>query len=64
VFFKAPNDMTDIEFCELLLEYKLILVPGRAFSSRHGYVRLSYGAKLSEVKKGLEILTNVINMLK
>ena len=64
VFFKVPNDMTDIEFCELLLEYNLILVPGRAFSSRHGYVRLSYGAEISEVQKGLNILSNVVNMLK
>lgn len=64
VFFKAPNDMTDIEFTELLLEHNLILVPGRAFSSRHGYVRLSYGAEYSEVKKGLDILTNVMDMLK
>ncbi len=64
VFFKAPNNMTDLEFADKLLEYNLILVPGRAFSSRHGYIRISYGAKLKEVEKGMKVLSKVINMLK
>lgn len=60
VFFKAPRDMVDTDFIERAANNNLILVPGRAFSSRHGYVRLSYGAPIDEVMKGikqLEILT-------
>lgn len=63
VFFKAPRDMLDLDFIELAAQKNVILVPGRAFSSRHGYVRLSYGAPLSEINKGirqLEILTSEI----
>ncbi len=58
-FFKAPNDMTDVDFVEKLAENNLILVPGRAFSKLHGFVRLSYGAPIAEVEKGLAILEKV-----
>ena len=58
-FFKAPNDMTDVDFVEKLAENNLILVPGRAFSKLHGFVRLSYGAPMAEVEKGLAILEKV-----
>lgn len=64
VFFKAPNDMTDLEFAEIALKHSLIIIPGRAFSSRHGFVRLSYGAPLDTVKKGTKVITDIINMLK
>lgn len=63
-FFKAPNNLTDLEFAEKLLDHNLVLVPGRAFSSRHGYMRLSYGAPIEVVKKGLDELQKVVNMLK
>jgi aspartate/methionine/tyrosine aminotransferase len=64
IFFKAPNDMTDFEFVELALKHNLILLPGRAFSSRHGYVRLSYGAPIETVQAGIKIISNIIDMLK
>lgn len=63
-FFKAPHDMTDVEFVERASEHNLILVPGRAFSKLHGFVRLSYGADMSELKRGilaLEELTKELN---
>ena len=63
VFFKAPKDLTDLEFTEKLLDHSLILVPGRAFSSRHGYVRLSYGAPIDVVKKGIAELQKIVRML-
>ena len=63
-FFKAPNNLTDLEFVEKLLDHNLILVPGRAFSSRHGYVRLSYGASIKTVRKGINELQKVVRMLK
>lgn len=64
VFFRAPRDMTDLEFTELALDHNLILVPGRAFSSRHGYVRLSYGAPFETVEAGIKSIGNIIDMLK
>lgn len=64
VFFKAPNDMTDLDFTELALKHNLILIPGRAFSSRHGFIRLSYGADIETLEKGLEVIKNLTNMLK
>lgn len=64
VFFKAPNNLTDLEFSEKLLEHNLILVPGRAFSSRHGYIRISFGTDIETLQKGLDVLCYVISMLK
>lgn len=64
VFFKAPCDMTDLEFAELALKHNLILIPGRAFSSRHGFIRLSYGAPLEVVESGTKVIADIINMLK
>ena len=64
VFFKAPNDMTDFEFTELALKHNLLLIPGRAFSSRHGYIRISYGAPLEVVIEGTKIIGTMMNMLK
>jgi aspartate aminotransferase len=64
VFFKAPNDMTDLEFTELAVKHNLLLIPGRAFSSRHGYVRLSYGAPMDVVVKGTKIIGSMMDMLK
>jgi aspartate/methionine/tyrosine aminotransferase len=59
-FFKAPNDMTDLEFVGRAAEHELILVPGRAFSRLHGFVRLSYGADLPTLKRGMEALEKII----
>jgi aspartate/methionine/tyrosine aminotransferase len=59
-FFKAPDDQTDLEFVDQATEKGLILVPGRAFSSRlHGYVRLSYGAKIDTLIRGLAVLESM-----
>jgi aspartate aminotransferase len=55
-FIKAPNDLTDLEFVDRASEHGLILVPGRAFSRLHGYVRISYGADIETLTKGLKIL--------
>lgn len=63
VFFQAPFSMTDLEFVDKAAERNVILVPGRAFSSRHGYVRLSYGTSMEQLKKGLDILENLIKDL-
>lgn len=56
VFIKAPHDMTDTEFVERGAEHGLVMVPGRAFSRLHGYVRLSYGADKQTLEKGLSVI--------
>jgi aspartate/methionine/tyrosine aminotransferase len=60
-FFKAPNDMTDLEFIDRATDHGLILVPGRAFSRLHGFVRLSYGADMTALKRGVTALEKLIN---
>lgn len=63
VFFKAPNNMTDLEFVELAAEHELLLVPGRAFSRLHGFVRLSYGADTPTLERGMKALKKLIDSL-
>lgn len=62
-FFKAPYDMTDLEFVERASEHNLILVPGRAFSKLHGFVRLSYGADMQTLKRGIAALEKLMKEL-
>ncbi len=58
-FIKAPNDLTDIEFVDMASERGLIIVPGRAFSRLHGYVRISYGADIHALRRGLDTLAEI-----
>ena len=62
LFVQAPNGLTDIEFSGLASEHNLIIVPGRAFSSRHGYVRLSYGAPMSQLEKAVEVFADITKL--
>lgn len=64
VFFKAPNNLTDLEFVNLASQHNLILVPGRAFSRLDGYIRISYGADMETLKRGMAALNKVINDIK
>jgi len=64
VFFKAPNDMTDMEFVEKATDYNLILVPGRAFSRIHGFVRLSYGTDMETLKRGMAAIKEMLKNIK
>lgn len=60
-FFQIPNDMTDLEFVDKASNENLLLLPGRAFSETHGYVRLSYGADMQTLKQGLSILEKLLD---
>lgn len=62
-FFKAPHDMTDFDFVNKATDYNLILVPGRAFSRLHGYVRLSYGADMATLRRGMAALSQMVHDL-
>ncbi len=63
-FFKTPGRMLDIDFVEKAAAKKLILVPGQAFSKSDGFIRLSYGTNIAEVKKGLDILKELTKDIK
>lgn len=63
IFVKAPNGLTDIEFVEKATENNLILVPGRAFSQLHGFVRISYGASETDLLRGLKALEKTVSSL-
>lgn len=58
-FVKAPHNLTDIEFVERATQHGLIVVAGRAFSQLHGYIRISYGADMATLHRGLDILDQI-----
>jgi len=58
-FFRVPEGMSDLDFIALCAENNLLLLPGRAFSRDETFVRLSYGGTIEDIKKGLEIITNI-----
>lgn len=62
-FVKAPNGLTDVEFVERATEHGLIIVPGRAFSQLHGFVRISYGADKESLTRGIEALQKTVSHL-
>ncbi len=59
LFIKAPHDLTDVEFVDKASQEGLIIVPGRAFSRLNGFVRISYGADMQTLKKGLVALKKI-----
>ncbi len=59
-FVQTPNNMLDIEFVQRASEYNLILVPGRAFSNLHGFVRLSYGTDMHTLESGMNALEQTV----
>ncbi|MHB1865368.1 MAG: pyridoxal phosphate-dependent aminotransferase [Candidatus Saccharimonadales bacterium] len=63
VFVKAPFDLTDSEFVDRATAYGLIIVPGRAFSKLHGYVRLSYGTDMKTLRRGVNALEKLMVLL-
>jgi len=56
LFVKAPHGLTDVEFVDRATDNNLILVPGRAFSQLHGFVRISYGASQETLERGIKAL--------
>lgn len=58
-FIKSPHDMVDLDFVDKAAQKGLILLPGRAFSSVHGYIRISYGANIKDLEKGLDIFNGL-----
>jgi aspartate aminotransferase/aminotransferase len=63
IFVKAPHNLTDVEFAERASTHGLIVVPGRAFSQLHGYIRISYGASMDTIRRGVIILEEIAQEL-
>ncbi len=61
VFFQVP--ILDIDFVDQAAAHSLLLLPGRAFSARRDFVRLSYGASMKTLEKGLDILEKIMKTL-
>ncbi len=59
IFLKTPHDLTDIEFADRASDHGLILVPGRAFSKLHGFVRLSYGTNIQTLERAIRVLEKI-----
>lgn len=54
VFIKTPID--EKKFVQTLLKKKVVVVPGRAFSSKKNYIRISYANKDSVLKQAVELI--------
>lgn len=57
VFLKQPEGVRD--FWQKLLDKKLLTVPGRAFSGKDEYIRLSYAVPDKDIERALDILNNI-----
>jgi aspartate aminotransferase/aminotransferase len=58
VFPKVPWG-DDLEFCNRALDEKVIIVPGRAFSSRTTHFRISFATSDETLERGVEALARV-----
>jgi aspartate/methionine/tyrosine aminotransferase len=54
-----PVPVKDVEFTELAAQESLLILPGSAFSQTDNHVRISYGADLHTLVKGLDVLEKV-----
>ncbi len=63
LFVKAPHGLTDVEFVDRATDNNLIIVPGRAFSQLHGFVRISYGANMRTLERGIEALQKTVSQI-
>jgi aspartate aminotransferase len=60
-FIQTPNSLTDIEFAKLALEEKVIVLPGRAFTRRKDYFRITYARELKDLKVAALKLARLLN---
>ena len=53
IFPKIPDEIDEMEFCELMVENFIVVVPGSAFC-KTGFYRLSFCNKPEDIQKGME----------
>ena len=58
-FFETQKGQSDMDFTAQAAKKDLLLLPGRAFSKKEKFVRLSYGGSIEDVRKGLAIITDI-----
>ena len=61
IYPKAPGG-DDLKFCDRALANKLVVVPGRAFSSHPGYFRISFAAPEEDLERGLDVLAKLSSL--
>jgi len=59
-FIKLPEGIDDLEFVNLAAKKDLIILPGRAFSAHHDYVRVAFGNNEEQIKRGIEVINSLI----
>lgn len=61
-FPKVPEHlgMTGTQFTERCIERKVLLIPGRVFSSRDTHIRLSFAAPRAKLEQGLDIIAGLM----
>ncbi len=60
-FVKLPKGITDLKFVELAAKKGVIILPGRAFSSRTNYVRIAYCNNYHQLIRGIEIINKLVD---
>ena len=61
IFPKVPRG-TDTEFVKKAIEHNVLIVPGSACSQHNTHFRLSYAASDENLKKGVQILKNIVRL--
>ncbi|MBM2821093.1 MAG: aspC 3 [Candidatus Berkelbacteria bacterium] len=57
VFVKTPEK--EDEFVKTLVRNNIIVVPGRVFSQKSGYIRISYATKKANIYKAIKIFQKI-----
>lgn len=60
IYPKVPDGYNDLVFTKKAREHDLLVVPGRYFSQRNDYFRISFSADDGQLQKGIEILNNIV----
>jgi len=61
-FVEVPKkiNMTSEKFCELVAQYRVIIIPGNVFSQKDTHFRLSFCVDKTKLTEGLLILNNIV----
>lgn len=61
-FVKTPKNLTDIDFAKLALDKKVIVLPGRAFTRRKDYFRVTYARDLKDLRVAVPRLAELLRV--
>ncbi len=59
-FYIMPDVGSGEEFTKLAIKRNVLIIPGGAFSKRDTHIRVSYATSNENIKKGLEILFDIV----